>query len=142
MVDDKGHLQIKLPDGPVANGQPTEAKRAIPPRPRTPFDDLKAETIPAVERYDWQPAGLVAVMGEHAWRHGGPVVYTAITADGKTVASGGREWGGYTHVLRLWDRATGREKAVFTKPYWQGFTDTYAVSPDGMMTAVGTWGRV
>src|SRR5438105_2027344 len=39
----------------------------------SPLDQLDHTTIKKIERFDWQPKELVAVMGEHLGRHGAPV---------------------------------------------------------------------
>src|SRR5262249_51657104 len=46
------------------------------------LDALDPKNIPPVEVYDWQPKGLVAVLGEHRMR--GPLF--ALSRDGKTLA--------------------------------------------------------
>ncbi len=70
----------------------------------SPLDKLDAATIPALDRFAWQPKELMAVLGEHRGRHGYPVSGVAYSPDGKTVASGG------STVLRLWDASTLRQR--------------------------------
>ncbi len=72
----------------------------------SPLDALDPAAIPALDRFDWQPKGLVAVLGEHRGRHGYPITCVAVTPDGKTVFSGG------STVLRVWDGATLRQRAI------------------------------
>jgi WD40 repeat protein len=55
------------------------------------------------------PWGALARMGTLRWRHGEPVTYVAFTADGKAVLTASRD-----NVIRLWDRATGKEIRRFT----------------------------
>jgi WD40 repeat protein len=70
------------------------------------LDKLEAAAIPAVERFEWQPKELVAVLGEHRGRHAYPVSCVAYSPDGKTVVSGG------SSILRLWDTATLRQRTL------------------------------
>jgi WD40 repeat protein len=72
----------------------------------SPLDKLDGRAIPALERYDWQPKGLVAVLGEHRGRQGYPVSSVAWSPNGKWIASGG------TSLVRLWDPSTLRLKGV------------------------------
>jgi WD40 repeat protein len=82
--------------------QAGELLRRLP----SPLDGLDPAAIPALDRFDWQPKGLVAALGEHRGRHGYPVSCVVITPDGKTVFSGGNS------VLRVWDGATLRQRVV------------------------------
>src|SRR5262249_13461319 len=84
--------------------------------------------IPSKERYDWQPKELVAVLGEHAWRHWGPVKAVAVSPDGKIIASGGDDT-----TVRLWELSTGRELAAFRDHNGKIFA--LAFSPDGKTLA-------
>lgn len=74
----------------------------------SPLDKLDPTKIPALERFDWQPKELVAVLGEHRCRQGGAVTCVEVTPDGKTVISGGG------HHVRFWDSVTMRQKAMVT----------------------------
>jgi WD40 repeat protein len=71
----------------------------------SPLDKLDAQAIPPLDRFDWQPKELVAVLGEHRGRHGQAVTCVTYSPDGKTVASGGANG-----LVRLWDSATLRQK--------------------------------
>ena len=63
------------------------------------------QAIPPLDRFDWQPKELVAVLGEHRGRHGNAVTCVTYSPDGKTVVSGGANG-----LVRLWDSATLRQK--------------------------------
>ncbi len=68
----------------------------------SPLDALSPTAIPALERFDWQPKELVAILGEHRGRHGSPVSCVAYSPDGTLVASGGGS------LVRVWDANTLR----------------------------------
>src|SRR5262249_1189161 len=70
----------------------------------SPLDRLDPHLIPALDRFDWQPKELVAVLGEHRGRHGAPVSAVAWSGDGKLVASGGSNY-----LVRIWDSKTLRQ---------------------------------
>jgi WD40 repeat protein len=72
----------------------------------SPLDRLDPAAIPTLDRFDWQPKELVAVLGEHRGRHGSPVSCVAYSPDGKSIVSGGSSW------LRLWDPATLRQRTI------------------------------
>ncbi|MFL5245552.1 MAG: WD40 repeat domain-containing serine/threonine-protein kinase [Gemmataceae bacterium] len=55
----------------------------------SPLDRLTHAAIPPAEQSPWQPPELVAVLGEQAWRHAGPVQAVAINPAGNLVASSG-----------------------------------------------------
>src|SRR4051812_26405761 len=70
------------------------------------------------------PHGAVSRLGSLRLRHAGTVCALAFTPDGKTLASAGADL-----VIRLWDPATGREKA-----HLAGHTEevrSLAITPDG-----------
>jgi WD40 repeat protein len=69
----------------------------------SPLDRIDPKTIPALERFDWQPPELVAVLGEHRGRHASMVYCVAYSGNGKWVASGGA-----STSVRIWDAATLR----------------------------------
>jgi serine/threonine-protein kinase len=72
--------------------------------PVTKLADLRYEDIPALERFTWQPKGLVQVLGTH---HGGRswwyVKALAVSPDGKYVATGGQQ-----RLVQVWDTQTLR----------------------------------
>ncbi len=82
------------------------------------LDALAPATIPASERFDWQPQELVAVLGSHAWRHWGDVLSVSSNPDGSLIASAGKNDG-----VRLWD-ANGQQISA-----WPG--SAVAFSADG-----------
>jgi WD40 repeat protein len=94
-----------------------ESDRELPPEqaaapdiPRSPLDALDPAKIPASERFPWQPAELVAVIGEHRQRHWGPCDALALSPDGRVLATAG--YG--DRMVRLWDPATMRPLAEVT----------------------------
>jgi WD40 repeat protein len=68
----------------------------------SPLDRLSATTIPALEKFDWQPKDLVGILGEHRGRHGNPVAGVAFSSDNSFIASGG---GAY---VRVWNASNMR----------------------------------
>jgi serine/threonine protein kinase/WD40 repeat protein len=129
LVPEGGDREARVPPnspGPIAS----KAKAADPAR--SPLDRLDPAAIPAADRFDWQPAELVAVLGEHRQRHWGEVVRVAFRPDGKLIATGGTDRG----VVRLWDAASMRELAA--KPLIRGGpVVSLAFRPDGKMLACG-----
>jgi WD40 repeat protein len=95
----------------------------------SPPDKLDASKIPALERFDWQPKELVAVLHEHRGRHGAGVNAVAVSPDGKRVVSGGDN-----SLVRIWDAATMRLQEVLGVSYVVYST---AFTPDGKTLAVG-----
>src|SRR4051812_5250185 len=49
----------------------------------SPLDKFDASTIPALEKFPWHPRELVAILGEHKGRQGGPVTSVAQSRNGK-----------------------------------------------------------
>jgi WD40 repeat protein len=72
----------------------------------SPPDHLDAKLIPDLERFDWQPKELVAVLGEHRGRQGNVVTAVACSRDGKRIASLGADGS-----LRIWSTASLRQEA-------------------------------
>jgi WD40 repeat protein len=96
---DRDKLAQDLLDFRLAHpGTPYAARAAaLLSRLPSPLDKLDPAAIPALEKFDWQPPELVAVVGEHRGRQAGPVTCVAVSPDGTLVASGGGS------LLRLWD---------------------------------------
>jgi WD40 repeat protein len=116
----------------AAGGARARAPFRFTPPPPGPLDRLDPASIPAAERFDWQPKELVAVLGDHRQRHWGGVTSVAWSADGKRIASGGEDY-----VIRVWDAETMRERAVL-----RGHTRSVrsvALSPDGRRVLSGGW---
>jgi len=97
----------------------------------SPLDRLDANRIAALERFDWQPKELVAVLGEHLGRHGSAVSCVAFSPDGLKAASGGSSY------LRLWNPATMRLYQLTGQSY--GIT-SIAFSRDSKTLAAGDSG--
>jgi WD40 repeat protein len=108
-------------------GRPAARAAGLLARLPSPLDHLDAKTIPALERFDWQPKELVGVIGEHRCRHGNPVTCVAFSADGTLAASGG---GSY---VRLWEPSTLRLVALLGASYVR----CIAFSRDGKLLAAG-----
>jgi WD40 repeat protein len=147
LTDDKGNVRevpvlpgekIELVVRPDTK-QPAEEKAPpalavpipAPPRAggRSPLDELDPASIPAEERFAWQPKELVAVLGEHRLRHWSGVKDVAISPDGKWIASAADG-----SMSCLWDAETMRQAAQV-----DGFA--VAFSPDGkLLVAIGNEG--
>jgi WD40 repeat protein len=95
----------------------------------SPLDKLSPKAIPAVERYDWQPKELVAVLGEHRGRMGAAAECLVFGPDGKFIVSGGN-----TSKLRLWESATMRLQSTLNHTH---YVHALAISRDGKTLACG-----
>jgi WD40 repeat protein len=105
---------------PLEFGKPIEVRFE-----RRLLDALRDRDIPEIERYpDWQPKGLVAVLGEHRMRGS----LFALHPDGKTLAVSAGD--GY---IRFGGLDTLHEKFILTCP---GSVRVLAWSPDGATLAV------
>ncbi len=91
------------------------------------LDTLDPVKIPSLDRFDWQPKELVAVLGEHQGRQGGDVSGIAFSPDGKRVYSGG-----YGQTVRIWDTTTMRQVGRLSA----GYATAVVFSPDGKTLAV------
>ncbi len=112
------------------SGTPPAVKAAaMLARLPSPLDQLEAAQIPELERFDWQPRDLVAVLQEHRGRHGAAVNTVAVTPDGQRIISGGG-----SALVRFWDAATMRLQEVVGA---SSAVLSATVSPDGQTLAVG-----
>src|SRR5262249_3900109 len=94
------------------------------PEKPSPLDALDPRQVPAEERFDLQPKGLVAVLGSHRGRHWGEVTAVAFRPDGKQIASSG-----FDGAVRIWQAETLRQVALLRGH--EGAVFTVAFSPDG-----------
>jgi WD40 repeat protein len=87
---------------------------------------LAALLLPSASRAaeDPLPEGALARVGSGRLRHVGSAISVAFAADGKALASGGKDG-----LVRLWETATGREIRRFQGH--KGNVDGLAFSPDG-----------
>jgi hypothetical protein len=100
LTDDKGNVRevpvlpgekielVVRPDTKQPAEEKTSAATTPKPEPprvvgRSPLDELDPASIPADERFAWQPKELVAVLGEHRMRHWSFLRDVAISPDGK-----------------------------------------------------------
>ena len=67
----------------------------------SPLDQLSMSNVPVAQRDSWQPAELVAILGDPGPCHAGSVFCTACRPDGKQVASASGDG-----LIRLWDAST------------------------------------
>jgi WD40 repeat protein len=94
----------------------------------SPLDALNPASIPALERFDWQPKELVAILGEHRGRQGTTVASVLFHPDGSMIASGGG------NLVRLWDPTTMR--LIGLAGFGDGVT-SMAFNKDGTILGVG-----
>ncbi|TMQ32183.1 MAG: hypothetical protein E6K70_19945, partial [Planctomycetota bacterium] len=106
-------------------GQPARVLELLESqRPRFDEEDLRV--------FEWYYLWRLCHTGRAStWRaHKGQVNAVAFSPDGKTMASGGLD-----RALKLWDVATGQERAVLS----QGGIANLAFSPDGKTLAASSW---
>jgi RNA polymerase sigma factor (sigma-70 family) len=94
---------------------------------------LRAKSIPAVERYPWQPAELVGIVGEHAGRGWGMMSSLAVSPDSSTLATA--ELASDAGIVRLWDAKTLRERAMLRHTVPR--INAVAFTPDGKTLIAG-----
>jgi WD40 repeat protein len=95
----------------------------------SPLDKLSPKAISAIERYDWQPKELVAILGEHRGRMGATAECLVFSPDGKFLVSGGN-----TSKLRFWEAATMRQQSVLHHSH---YVHALGITHDGKMLACG-----
>jgi WD40 repeat protein len=95
----------------------------------SPLDKLDASTIPALEKFSWQPKELVGVLGEHRGRHGNVVAAVAVSPDNSMIASAG---GNY---IRTWNPTTMRLIGLGGQT---GATNCVAFTPNSKVLVSGT----
>jgi WD40 repeat protein/serine/threonine protein kinase len=119
-------LPRRLPSVERKGGDGKDPPEKKPLELPSPLDRLENSAIPEMERFTWMPPELVAVLGEHRGRHAGGLNHLALSPDGKTLASAGKD-----SKVCLWDTDTRRLRAVLT-----GHTAAVyatAFTPDGKM---------
>ncbi len=77
------------------------------------FDKYDPKTIHPLEKFSWHPPELVALLGEHRGRQGGPVTSVAFSRNGKLLVSGSsngfvRFWAPGHHAAAACYGARGR----------------------------------
>src|SRR5262249_18326843 len=66
------------------------------------------DNVVALERFDWQPKELIAVLGEHRLRHWGTATHLSFSNKGKDLLSIGSDL-----IIRVWDPVQGHERASY-----------------------------
>lgn len=96
------------------------------------LDRLEPKNIPAIEKFNWHPKEMVALLGEHRGRHGGQVTCVAASQDSSMLASGGNNY------VRIWDPATMRLKGLAVANWYHYGVLCIAFSRDGKTIVAGT----
>jgi WD40 repeat protein len=76
------------------------------------------------------PPGAIARLGTVRLRHGERIYSIVVSPDGQTLASRGQD-----RSVRLWDIASGKERACFRLDEFGVWSATVAFSPDGKLLA-------
>jgi WD40 repeat protein len=115
-------------------GTPQAVKAAVAlAKVPSPLDKLDAGKIPPLERFDWQPKELVAVLHEHRGRHGSRVYTVNVTPDGKLLAVGCADG-----LVYFWDiSATPAKKLSHLNTSNRGVSSV-VFSPGAKRLGIGT----
>jgi WD40 repeat protein/serine/threonine protein kinase len=98
--------------------------------PAAPVAHFDPPALPLDRKPLHGPPELVAVAGEARQRHWGPVGCVAVSPDSRLIASSGLD-----HAVRIWDAATGQQRASF--PLEGNGVAALAFCADGRLFAAG-----
>ncbi len=129
--------QVPVPPGHTGHieQEPSQDLGGAKPPGDDPLAVFARKSIPAAERFDWQPKELVAVYGTHRWKYWGLQVHAAAL----TFADNGQDLlvlpavpvFGTPHRIPVQEAATGKERFPIERPNLVGAT----YSAEGRITA-------